>query len=402
MEYNTNFNLKRNWLLFQRRGKRVLALADLSAVVVLSAISEFDELGREAFLKKYGFGKSRGYFLEHNGNRYDSKAIAGAAHGKLGRHFAALPPTAFSGGDKTVANRLRELRFVVIGPSDVQPVGIPFEVGNLYHRRRDIHQIFGGQERGGIATPADCSFVFLFTGESGGQFGYSDGWRSDGIFAYTGEGQKGDMTFVRGNRAIRDHLADGRDLLLFEATKTKGIYRFVGCFAFAGWESIQAPDGRGQPRSTIVFELVPVADADALPAAGKDDVDLKTKSLAELRALALAAATTPQSPSKESQRTFYFRSAKVKAYVLKRANGLCEACGKAAPFLRKDGSPYLEPHHIKRVADGGPDHPRSVGAICPTCHRLIHHGQDGSKLNMKLEQHVLKIEQLQELDESPE
>ncbi|WP_165406039.1 hypothetical protein [Bradyrhizobium genosp. SA-3] len=90
------------------------------------------------------------------------------------------------------------------------------------------------QERGGITTPNDCPFVFLFTGESGEQFGYSDGWRPDGIFAYTGEGQSGDMSFVRGNRAIRDHLADGRDLLLFEATRSKGNYRYIGCFAFAG------------------------------------------------------------------------------------------------------------------------------------------------------------------------
>jgi hypothetical protein len=74
-----------------------------------------------------------------------------------------------------------------------------FEVGKIYHRQRDIHQAFGGQKRGGLSTPGGCPFVFLFTGESGEQFGYSDGWRPDGIFAYTGEGQNGDMTFVRGN-----------------------------------------------------------------------------------------------------------------------------------------------------------------------------------------------------------
>jgi hypothetical protein len=61
----------------------------------------------------------------------------------------------------------------------------------------------------------------------------------------------------------------------------------------------------------------------------------------------------------------------VKAYVLRRANGCCEACGEEAPFVRKDGTPYLEPHHTRRVADGGPDHPAWVAAICPTCHRQI-------------------------------
>ncbi len=79
--------------------------------------------------------------------------------------------------------------------------------------------------------PEGAPYIFLFTGETGSQYGYADGWRPDGIFAYTGEGQRGDMEFVRGNRAIRDHITDGRDLLLFEASRTKGLYRFVGCFA---------------------------------------------------------------------------------------------------------------------------------------------------------------------------
>jgi hypothetical protein len=81
----------------------------LTATAVLAAVGEFDELGRDAFLKKYGFGKSRGYFLQHQSKPYDSKAIAGAAHGKLGEGFEALAPADFSGGDKTVAKRLREL-----------------------------------------------------------------------------------------------------------------------------------------------------------------------------------------------------------------------------------------------------------------------------------------------------
>jgi 5-methylcytosine-specific restriction protein A len=379
-----------------------LALSDLTAAAVLQAIGEFDALGRDAFLQKYGFGKSRGYFLQQGGKPYDSKAIAGSAHGHIGGAFAPLSASEFSGGDKTVAKRLRDLGFSVLEPSDFKPVGIPFEVGKLYHRQGDIHQLFGGQERGGIATPDGCPFVFLFTGESGEQFGYSDGWRPDGVFAYTGEGQKGDMTFVRGNKAVRDHMADGRDLLLFEATKTKGYYRFMGCFAFAGWETIEAPDRETKPRKAIVFELVPVAEVEPAPAVQQDETDLQNKSLAELRALALAAAATPKAPSKESQRTYYVRSAKMKAYVLKRANGLCEACKKAAPFFRKDGTPYLEPHHIKRVADGGPDHPTSVGAVCPTCHRLIHHGEGGSKLNAELEQYVMEIEQSQDLEGAAE
>ena len=48
---------------------------------VLKAVAELNELGREAFLERYGFRHARRYFLVVNGKRYDSKAIIGAAHG---------------------------------------------------------------------------------------------------------------------------------------------------------------------------------------------------------------------------------------------------------------------------------------------------------------------------------
>ena len=38
------------------------------------------------------------------------------------------------------------------------------------------------------------------------------GWDNKYVFSYTGEGQDGDMDFVRGNLALRDHVAGGPDL----------------------------------------------------------------------------------------------------------------------------------------------------------------------------------------------
>ena len=57
-------------------------------------------------------------------------------------------------------------------------------------------------------------FIMLFTGDQGHQYGYKDESIPDGYFAYTGVGQKGDMTFVRGNAAIRNHINDGKDIHL--------------------------------------------------------------------------------------------------------------------------------------------------------------------------------------------
>ncbi|HMD56388.1 MAG TPA: hypothetical protein VKG82_02835 [Solirubrobacteraceae bacterium] len=84
-----------------------------------------------------------------------------------------------------------------------------FELGKVY-RRRDLHAEFGGQAQGGIVTPADHSLIFLITGEGGHEYGYHDEWLEDGMFRYFGEGQSGPMTFVRGNRAVRDHAVEGK------------------------------------------------------------------------------------------------------------------------------------------------------------------------------------------------
>src|SRR5437870_2192455 len=134
---------------------------------------------------------------------------------------------------------------------------IPFEIGQIYDRRKDIHAPFGGQRQGGISTPDGAPYIFLFTGESGEQYGYNDGWAREGVFRYTGEGQVGDMQFVRGNQGIRFHAEKGKDLLLFEAQgKGKG-YRYLGNFGCASWETRTGKDRLGNQRSVIVFHLVP-------------------------------------------------------------------------------------------------------------------------------------------------
>jgi hypothetical protein len=81
-------------------------------------MDEFDELGREAFLNKYGFGPARTYFIEHNGERYDSKAVYGAAFGLDNPDDGPLTYSDFSGGEATVVRRLEELEFTVSRTGD--------------------------------------------------------------------------------------------------------------------------------------------------------------------------------------------------------------------------------------------------------------------------------------------
>lgn len=77
----------------------------------------------------------------------------------------------------------------------------------------------------------------------------------------------------------------------------------------------------------------------------------------------------------EVRTTAFIRNPIVVAEVLIRANGKCELCQCNAPFFRaSDGTPYLEVHHVKRLADGGYDTVKNAVALCPNCHRKAHFG----------------------------
>jgi len=87
------------------------------------------------------------------------------------------------------------------------------------------------------------------------------------------------------------------------------------------------------------------------------------------------------------------RSDIIKTYALSRANGTCEACDNDAPFLKRNGQPYLEVHHIEELGQGGSDTPKNVAAICPNCHARVTHGQDATKFNNELRSKILTKEE---------
>lgn len=131
-----------------------------------------------------------------------------------------------------------------------------FTLGHVY-RRAELHRVFGGQQQGGISTPAKHKIILIFTSESGEQHGYQDGWTIDGRFFYTGEGQHGDMRFIRGNAAIRDHVEDGKELHMFEYT-SKGCVQYLGEMTCSGFHYVNGSDTGKQKRRMIIFELDPV------------------------------------------------------------------------------------------------------------------------------------------------
>jgi 5-methylcytosine-specific restriction enzyme A len=364
--------------------------ADVSAI--REALREFDRSLR-ASDEFAGWEANRAhlYAIDYEGNHYPPKKIISLA--------TNYPVDKFSGGPEANGYltargfKIVEIRRPAGSPT---PRFVRFEVGRRYNRRADIHVPFGGSRQSGVSPSRSSPAIFIFTGESGAQFGYEDSFDANGVFSYTGEGQVGDMKFTKGNLAIREHAKTGRSLHLFRSLSGGKGHEYLGEFAYANHAFRTGQDRNGNNRRLIVFHLVPVGLVTDALNEQEDDVDTSSVvTLQEARKRALDAFAGEEGASgKSALRTIYRRSKRVSDYVLLRASGKCECCNSPAPFVRTNGMPYLEPHHTTRLSDGGLDHPRFVAALCPTCHREIHYGANGVQKNRAV---ALKVEALEAL-----
>ncbi len=75
---------------------------------------------------------------------------------------------------------------------------------------------------------------------------------------------------------------------------------------------------------------------------------------------------------RKSISSVFIRNAEVVKETRKRANGVCQYCKQAAPFIDKHGNPYLEVHHVIWLSRGGEDSTSNTVALCPNCHTRMH------------------------------
>ena len=129
-------------------------------------------------------------------------------------------------------------------------------------KRVDLHEQYGGRRQGGISPSREDAERLPDHRPDGRRYGYIyDGWSEDGFFHYTGEGQEGDQAMAQGNRAIRDHVEEGRELHLFEAHGTE--LEYIGEFRYHDDYQADAPSAmparrrrtRNALRKVIVFRL---------------------------------------------------------------------------------------------------------------------------------------------------
>jgi len=100
----------------------MVAFSAVTRQHVLSAIREYDEIGQEEFLGRYGFAPSQEHVVRHANQSYDSKVLLGAAVGYA--TGTAATAEEFASSKTAAATVLRDLDFDVLSPAKAEAVAV--------------------------------------------------------------------------------------------------------------------------------------------------------------------------------------------------------------------------------------------------------------------------------------
>ena len=220
---------------------------------------------------------------------------------------------------------------------------------------------------------------------------YSDRWFGKELH-YTGMGSIGDQTLGTQNKTLYESNLNGVEVHLFEVFELREYtYQGVVVYNGKGYQENQT-DIDGNQRKVWMF---PLELKDGKPVRVNDTVikklqETKQKSLRKLNTKQIKRLAESKKETAQSYRITETKSIErdeyIKLYALERADGNCQLCDKPAPFLKKNGSPYLEVHHINYLANNGSDTIDNVAALCPNCHRKMH--------SLELERDIDKLKKL--------
>lgn len=232
----------------------------------------------------------------------------------------------------------------------------------------EMRILFQCGNMGGMRRSKNTGTLVIISDDTKGL--YKDVWKN-GILHYTGMGKVGDQVLEGNqNKTLYYSNTNGVEVHLFEVLK-KAIYTYRGVMILADepYQSEQLDD-KGTIRKVWIFPLKPINDEAFAEEREPQEKDLRSISNEEL-----ARRTTLKAIGKKkrtAEATVYYRDPYLKEIVKRIAEGKCQYCGEEAPFVDKNNEPYLEEHHVKRLADDGTDSIDNVVAICPNCHRKMH------------------------------
>lgn len=320
-----------------------MALADLTYAAVTAALSEFDTLGRDAFLARYGFKAARAYFLESDGRRYDSKAVAGAAHGYLTDN-RPLKASEFSGGEQTVAAVLRNLGFEVVNSAEGQPRNPPWSRDELI-LALDLYMQHRPSIPGQASRPvAELSDLLNRLPKQPGS-GSAETFRNpNGVYMK-----------MMNLRRFDPHVAASGQKGLTRGNKDEEIV----------WNEFSGDPVRLAQVAGAIRKAVLTATDPALPLQDEDD---------QLAEAAEGKVLTRLHRSRERNRKLV--ETKKKRGLAQTGRLVCEVCDfDFAERYGERGRGFIEAHHTKPVhtlSEDGKTKLEDLALVCSNCHRMIH------------------------------
>ena len=317
-----------------------MSLHDLSRDAVLRALEEFDQLGRDRFLEKYGFGRATSYFIEYDGSRYDSKAIAGAAHAYVKPEIGPLAPSDFSGGEATVKRRLEGIGFTVASIHQRNPNWTRDELIlalDFYLRHRNQQP---GKHSAEIVS---LSEEISATAQKLGLTGSANFRNPAGVYMKLMNFRRLDPSYTEGGKVGLTRGAKGDEAVWRQFANT--------------------PD-----RLRRVSDIIRACLTDTALAAEIVDHDDDTAEAPEGRVL------TRLHRSRERSRKLVL--AKKRAFKRQHGRVRCEACAfDFEDFYGPRGSDFIECHHTKPVSTLAPGEKTRIEdlvLLCANCHRIVH------------------------------
>ena len=379
-----------------------VALRELSRREVLQAVAEYDRLGQDRFLEKYGFGKARSYRLVVAGKTYDSKAIVGAAHGFLPDR-EPLAAADFSGGAATVGHLLSSLGFQVTQAASDLTVGKLIELLSelrLYRSptgRQALYQPLAllwsvGRAHQGLARMAEWSETETALGEFLERHGEHPRPHYPVAALYHAGlwdlGGPRPVPPAHGNAPLRwfasNQPASGLPAPVYNLVRYSGEARVAAAAAIVDkylldvdYDAILADAGLAD---------ADIAD-DEVPAGGvivaRSPLEEEYRRLCGIGAGASDRGTRLGRPRVSVD---ILRLESARRAVLLRSDGHCESpcCTGEPQDITDAGHPILEVDHVQDLAKGGPDHPEQMIALCPNCHAIKTRGRTRERLRHEL------------------
>ncbi|WP_421919547.1 HNH endonuclease [Marinifilum sp.] len=127
--------------------------------------------------------------------------------------------------------------------------------------------------------------------------------------------------------------------------------------------------------NNLNYKLTELPTLNDLMAYEKEEIQ-KAIKLSKSKRLEKLKKSDPKPKRTLVSQSVFIRNPYVVAEVLERANGICEKCGKHAPFNKDlDNSPFLEVHHVIPLSENGDDTVKNSIGLCPNCHRHAHYGK---------------------------